>query len=164
MSRSKQRTRQVQNLERDELTQHIEQLTRNLRIATESNIILRRTRDAQDKELDRLSSEVRFWMRWGDSLERQVTELKESNRQLQTYVDAAELQAKTWEAKWLNLWKHYERVVKQASVLKCVATDVYDFCFEDDRQAEVRRLRRVLKVLGAKLYRQDETPNKVETA
>lgn len=164
MSRSKQRTRQALNLERDELTQQIEQLTRNLRIATESNIILRRTRDAQDEELDRLSSELRFWMRWGDSVERQVTELKESNRQLQTYVDQAELQAKTWESKWRDLWKHYEKVVKQGAVLRSVATDVYDFCFEDDRQAEVRRLRRVLKVLGVKLFRQDETPNKVETA
>lgn len=54
-----------------------------------------------------------------------------------------------WKTKWHSLWAAFERSCKRKSILMSAASDVYEMCFDDDDQKQVRHLRRVLRVLGA---------------
>lgn len=76
---------------------------------------------------------------------------------LKTITDQQERIA-VWKGKWDSLWASFEKTCKQLASLLSVAADVYDFCFEDDRDPHVRRLRRTLKVLHAFITRKEETP------
>lgn len=50
--------------------------------------------------------------------------------------------------KWNDLFGAFEKYVKRLGVLQNAAADVYEFCFENDNQKQVRHLRRVLMALS----------------
>ena len=59
------------------------------------------------------------------------------------------------KARYAFLWQAYERLTRQFVKLASAASDVYDLEFEEDYSDNLRRLRRIMKVLGVRFTRKD---------
>lgn len=56
-----------------------------------------------------------------------------------------------------NLWKAFEKLVRQFGKLGSAVSDVYDLEFETDYSTSLRYLRRVMKVTGVTFFRKQES-------
>lgn len=97
-------------------------------------------------ELERANQQI-------ESLKQILADWKELAEKAESENERLQQELTEIQARRKRNWDAFERECKRVSLIMRAARDVYDLCFEDDRMKEVRHLRRVLKVLGARLYR-----------